>query len=173
MSARRIVALVGLLALTGCEGAPKSGVVGTPAPSLTEAEVAALKPVRTQTVYVPVYSHVNTGNVGAAFNLAVTLAVRNTDASTSIVLTAVDYHDTSGRKVRSWLERPVRLGPMATFEVFVREDDTTGGVGASFRVTWLAESAVSEPLVEAVHAGTASAQGISFVTRGVALETPR
>jgi hypothetical protein len=99
--------------------------------------------------------------------LAVTLAVRNTDAELPVIITTIDYHDTSGKRVKRWLERPVKLAPLAAYEVFVREDDTTGGVGASFRVGWVADAGASPPLAEAVHAGTLSGQGVSFITHGV------
>jgi hypothetical protein len=137
--------------------------------ALTDAEFAAIAVEQLREIYTPSYSHINIGHSGAAFPLAVTLAVRNTDAESAIVLYSVDYFDTAGTRVRKCLDRPVRLPAMATYEVFVGEDDVTGGVGASFRMTWTADASVSEPLVEAVHTGTGSGQGVSFVTRGVAV----
>ncbi len=179
---RVLILSVGLLLyldLAGCsqsssepgESQPAaSGVVTGATDALSESDTAKLDLSGERIVYVPVYSHINTGNARALFNLAVTLAVRNTDAETPLILTALDYYDTTGRKARTWLERPVRLAPMSAFEVYIRENDTSGGLGASFRVRWVpASERQSAPVIQAVHAGTASAQGISFVTEGVAL----
>ena len=51
-------------------------------------------------------------------------------------------------------------------EFFVKESDTSGGVSASFLVEWVAEQAVTAPVVESVMIGTASTQGISFTCPG-------
>lgn len=48
----------------------------------------------------------------------------------------------------------------------MREDDSRGGAGANFLVDWGAEQPISEPVVEAVMIGTASQQGISFISPG-------
>lgn len=119
-----------------------------------------------QTLYVPVYSHIYGGNRERPFNLAVTLSIRNTDMSGSIRITVVEYYNSEGAMVKKYLDREVRLGPLATLRYVVRESDTTGGSGANFIVRWQAESAVSPPLVESVMIGTQSQQGISFTSRG-------
>ena len=63
-----------------------------------------------QFLYVPVYSHIYTGDKERPFNLAVTLSIRNTDPRSSLRLTAVDYYDTEGRLVRSYLDAPREPG---------------------------------------------------------------
>ncbi len=125
-----------------------------------------IEAVTGQTIYVPIYSHVYTSNDARPFNLAVTLGVRNTDSSAPIILNSVRYYNSDGRLVRDYQERPVRLAPLAAAEYFIRERDTSGGLGASFLVEWVAEQDVSVPVVEAVMIGTASTQGISFITEG-------
>jgi hypothetical protein len=102
----------------------------------------------------------------------VTLSVRNTDRAEAVYLTAVRYHDSDGRLVRDELPRPVRLAPLAAVEFFVRESDTSGGSSASFLVAWRAARPVSEPVIEAVMAGTSMNQGISFTSPGRVVDEP-
>lgn len=39
----------------------------------------------------------------------------------------VDYYDSTGEKIRTYLEQPLELAPLASFEVVVPTDDQTGG----------------------------------------------
>jgi hypothetical protein len=127
---------------------------------------ADLKGVAGQTIYVPVYSQIPIGDKGHPFALSVTLSVRNTDRAQPIVVTAVRYYDQDGQLAREFLTKPLRVAPMAALEYFVQERDSSGGSSASFLVEWVAEQQVSKPAVEAVMAGTAGNQGISFTTSG-------
>jgi hypothetical protein len=119
-----------------------------------------------QTVYVPVYSHIYSGNRERPFDLAVTLSIRNTDLNKSISLAAVDYYDSDGKLVKQYLESSQLLGPMASIRYVVKESDTSGGSGANFVVKWNAETSVNQPVIESVMIGTQSQQGISFTSRG-------
>jgi hypothetical protein len=92
--------------------------------------------------------------------------VRNTDRRAPIVVAAVDYYDHDGQLVRKYLQKPVRIAPLAAMEYFVRERDTSGGQSASFVVEWVAEQSVTAPVVEAVMIGTAVSQGVSFTCIG-------
>jgi len=118
-----------------------------------------------QTLYVPVYSHIYWGAKVRPFNLACTLSVRNTDTAATITVTSVDYYDTEGRKIRAFLDRPLKLGPLATREFYIGEEDTVGGSGANFLVRWSAETPANAPLVECVMIGVRSGQGVSFTSR--------
>jgi hypothetical protein len=119
-----------------------------------------------QTVYVPAYSHIFFGDRGAAFNLATTLSVRNVDPEHSLSVTSADYYDSGGRLLKKHLDRPVVLKPLASFEIFVPESDTSGGFGASFLVRWKSEKPIAAPIVECLMIGARSGQGISFVSPG-------
>lgn len=119
-----------------------------------------------QTVYVPVYSHVLIGPRGLAFNLAVTLAIRNTDPKNPITVTTADYYDTDGKLVKRFIKSPLKLNPMASTHLLIEEADTSGGIGANFIVRWNAEKEVNAPIVESVMIGGRSGQGISFVSPG-------
>lgn len=130
------------------------------------AVVAAPPKTSGQTVYVPVYSHIYSGNRERTFDLAVILSIRNTDMTESISLAAVDYYDSQGTLVKHYLESSQVLGPMGSIRYVVKESDTSGGSGANFVVKWKAENTVNPPVIESVMIGTQSQQGISFTSRG-------
>lgn len=119
-----------------------------------------------QLVYVPIYSHVYHIDRSRPFNLTATLSVRNTDTSLPISLRSVDYYDTQGNLVESFLEEEIVLDPLASVDYVVDEHDVRGGSGANFLVEWSAATSVTQPIVEAVMVSTRSYQGISFLTKG-------
>lgn len=116
-----------------------------------------------QTLYVATYSHVYFGHEKRHFNLACTLSIRNVDTRSPIILTAVDYHNTAGDLVRTFVDQPRTLAPLETVDFYTEERDTTGGSGANFIVRWGSPTVVNAPVVEAVMIGVAEGQGISFV----------
>lgn len=128
-------------------------------------ELLAAHPVQGQTVYVPVYSHVYHED-GKPHLLTITLSVRNTSIDQQIIVTSVRYYDTKGNEVKSHLDKPLPLGPLATTEFLIERDDTSGGSGANFLVEWVSNEPVTEPIIEAVMIDTSSQQGISFARSG-------
>lgn len=122
-----------------------------------------------QTVYVSAYSHIYSGAQGRPFLLAVTLSIRNVDPDRGLRVTSVDYHDTAGKRLHSFLEGPVTLGPLASVRYIIPENDRSGGSGANFMVCWEADQPVNPPIIETVMIGTKSGQGISFTSRGRAI----
>jgi len=121
---------------------------------------------KVRTVYVPVYSHVYTGNRALPVNLATTLSIRNTDLSNRITVDSAEYFNSAGKMIRRMLAKPVTLGPLASTSIFIKEKDTTGGFGASFLVRWHATREVSPPVIECLMIGAYSGLGISFVSPG-------
>ena len=121
-----------------------------------------------QTVYVPLYSHIYVDERfrDKPFNLTATLSIRNTDPEIGIKLIAVDYYDSSGKKLRSYLDNPVAVPPLGSTRYIVQDSDTAGGSGAKFLVKWSAQKGVAEPIIESIMIGTKMQQGISFVSRG-------
>lgn len=126
-------------------------------------------------IYVPIYSHIYIRDQSRTINLTATLSIRNTDLQNPIRITSARYYGTNGALVREYVKEPLRLAPMASTDFVVAEEDATGGSGANFIVEWGAGAEVTEPVVEAVMIGTASQQGISFVSTGRVLkeQTPR
>jgi len=122
-----------------------------------------------QTVYVPAYSHIYSGNREVPFLLTVTLSIRNIDLNHPITITAVNYYETQGKFLRKYLDKPIDLGPLESTRYVVPEKDTAGGSGANFLVEWKSEKAVNPPIIESVMIGTQVQQGISFISRGQAI----
>ncbi len=122
---------------------------------------------RGETVYVPVYSHIYTGNREQLYQLTVTLSLRNIDPNHSLSLITVDYYETQGKILKKYLEKPLVLGPLESTRYVVPLKDTKGGSGANFIVIWKSERNVNQPIIESVMIGTQSQQGISFTSRGV------
>ena len=122
-------------------------------------------PVR-QLVYVPVYSHVYYQG-GSPYSLETTLSIRNTDFDEAVYLKSVKYFDTSGKLVKTHLDRAIKLAPLQTIEFLVERQDSSGGSGANFLVEWWAERQVDKPVIEAVMVGTVGTQGICFGRTGI------
>ncbi|MFG0256235.1 MAG: DUF3124 domain-containing protein [Rhodopirellula sp. JB053] len=133
-----------------------------------EIDAMPWHPVEGQRLYVPAYSHVY-HREGAPYDLTVTLYIRNTDVEHEIVVTSVRYFDTSGKEIRSMLNKPLKLAPLASTEFVIKREDKAGGSGASFIVEWGAGTEVNQPIVETVMIDTKGQQGISFVASSVIL----
>ncbi len=126
-----------------------------------------------QSIHVPVYSHVYYGNKEHPFALAVTLSVRNSSAHEPIMLDEVRYVGTQGETLRAFASNGIVVPPLSGVRFVVAENDLSGGSGARFVVRWHSEQPVFSPIIEGVMIGTASSQGISFVTQPVVLEGRR
>lgn len=136
-------------------------------PEVTHVEEESSLPAAgpSRRTYVPAHSHVY-GGEGEPLLLTVTLAVRNTDPDHAIRIHSARYYDTSGKLLKDFLAKPLRIGPLATVEYLVSESDTAGGSGANFIVEWTAAENVNAPIIEAVMIGASGGQGISFVQQG-------
>ncbi|BBD68059.1 hypothetical protein NIES4072_46290 [Nostoc commune NIES-4072] len=168
---RYIYLAIAVIFLASCQSAkipPKSqpdAITATPLQKIVTVD-KNFKIASGQTVYVPVYSHIYHHNRQEIFELAVTLSIRNTDLTNAIVITSVRYYNSEGKLVKQYLERPIQLDALASTDFFINRNDTTGGLGANFIVEWVAQTEISEPIVEAVMIGTDFQQGISFISPG-------
>lgn len=121
------------------------------------------------TVYVPIYSHIYSSTKDSQFLLTATLSIRNTSFSDTLFVGTIDYYNTRGDLVRSYLESPIYLGPMATIDYVVDEQDDLGGSGANFIVSWSANNPTINPVIQAVMISTNGQQGVSFSVDGVSI----
>lgn len=137
---------------------------------VTVLAAAPAAAVQGQTLYVPVYSEIFDSDTNRAFQLTVTLSLRNSDRQQPIVITALDYYNSGGDRIVTYLDAPIQLGPLASTEVVVDRTNVTGGVGANFIVAWQSAAPVSAPVIEAVMISTASQQGMSFVSPARVIE---
>jgi hypothetical protein len=120
---------------------------------------------------LPVYSHIYSRGARLTFDLTATMTVRNTDRQAEIILTRVSYYDMNGSLVPRVPDSPLRFGALTTTDFVIEESDRTGGTAPSFIVEWIADSPVSDPIIQSVMIGTISQQGISFLGNGKVLES--
>lgn len=157
--------LCAVLALTCCRQPGKPPVkVRTYATAAIRFDTLAHR----ERVYVPIYSEIYYSGEDQYFALLTTLSVRNTSMVDSMYVGTVDYYDTHGAKLKSYLDRPIVLGPLQTVEFGVNYADR-GGSGANFIVAWGAARRSLRPMIQSVMIGTAYNQGISFVSDGVTI----
>jgi len=126
-----------------------------------------------QSIYVPAYSHIYSGNSERPFLLTVTLSIRNMDPDHRIKITGVDYYETQGKLLKKYIDTPVILNPLESLRYIIPERDKSGGSGANFVVEWKSDNRVNPPIVESIMIGTQTQQGISFTSRGRVLFKPR
>jgi len=126
--------------------------------------------VEGQEIYVPAYSSIKSVDGSKDILLSVNLSVRNTDPSNSIILSYVDFYNTQGQISKKFLSRPTKIGPMATKYFHISQSDTIGGIGANFYLEWLADTAVNEPVVEAIMIGSSGTQGYSWSSDGLVVK---
>ena len=129
-----------------------------------------IKLVTSQTLYVPIYSHIYSGVKARPFDLAAILSIRNTDPKYPITIVSVSYYDSDGKLVKDYLTEPVTLNHLQSTRYIITEGDRSGGSGANFIVKWKSTRKVNPPIVEGVMIGTRSGQGISFVSRSQVIE---
>jgi hypothetical protein len=137
-----------------------------------QEETSDIALARGQTVYVPAYSHIYSGDRERQIPLTVTLSIRNTDPENRIELQMVDYYDSHGERLEAYLKRPKSLGPMSTVRYVIKQSDLSGGSGANFLVRWVSEKPVNIPIIETINISAMSSLGISFTTRGRAIRMP-
>jgi hypothetical protein len=135
-----------------------------PPQSLNAGEKAGLSDG--QTIYVPAYSHIYSGNREIPFLLTVTLSIRNIDPNHHIKLTLVDYYETQGKLLKKYIDTPLILKPLESSRYIIPESDKSGGSGANFIVQWTSDKFINPPIVESIMIGTQSGQGVSFTSRG-------
>ncbi|MDA8692933.1 DUF3124 domain-containing protein [Saprospiraceae bacterium] len=120
-------------------------------------------------VYVPIYSDIYIDIQNQSSLLAATLSIRNTSFEDSLFLTKIDYYDTSGLKVRSYLDNAISLPPMGTVNYVIEKDDDTGGPGANFIVELNAKNEKVKPLIQAIMIGENGNKGFAFATDGYSI----
>jgi hypothetical protein len=161
---RRLCALCCLILLTACAESPAADAI-TPAP-VDVVDLASLDVVAGQTIYVPAYSELYFTDERSTWSFAITLAIHNADLAGDIYITSVRYYNDDGDFVRDFVIDPVVLPALGTRAFVIEERDRSGGVGANFIVEWVAESAVTPPVVEAVMISAARQQGLSLISPG-------
>ena len=121
-------------------------------------------------IYVPIYSDIYIDQINQKVLLAATLSIRNTSFSDSLYISKIDYFNTEGQLVRSYIENLISLPPMATINYVIEREDDTGGPGANFIVELNSQSLNAKPLIQAIMVGQTGNKGFSFSTDGYSIK---
>jgi hypothetical protein len=129
------------------------------------AGVAAgqVKLVKGQTLYLPVATSYVTDEY--SFNVNATIFIHNADPDHAINIVKMDFYNTSGKLVETYLQQPLKLNPSAGTRLHVK-NTVTGeeGTAAHFVIQWQADTKVVEPLVRGLLMGARGTRGYSFDT---------
>jgi hypothetical protein len=112
-------------------------------------------------VYVSAYSKIFAGPKGVTVSLTSLLSIRNTDSKFPITILRMDYYDSEGRLIRSFIEKPIQVRPLGSIHYYLNQH-TEGGPGAKFIVTWCSQEPVNKPIIESLMSDRSGTQGISF-----------
>ncbi|WP_235297905.1 DUF3124 domain-containing protein [Portibacter marinus] len=121
------------------------------------------------TVYIPIYSDIYSESRLKSTLLTATLSIRSTSLKDTTYINNIDYYNTKGDLVKSFIDRTLVLEPMQSIDYVIDRDDNTGGVGANFIVTW-GSSRNTQPLFQAVMIGRSGQHGLAFMTEGVSIK---
>ena len=122
-------------------------------------------------IYVPIYSDIYVDQQNQSVLLAATLSIRNTSYKDSLFISKIDYFDTKGDMVRSYIDNVISIPPMATVNYVVDKNDDTGGPGANFIVELNAKTKNVDPIIQAVMIGQTGNKGFSFTTEGYVVKS--
>ncbi len=120
-------------------------------------------------IYVPIYSDIYIDELDQNSLLSATLSIRNTSLADSLFVSTIDYFNTEGQLVRSYIDQPIALTPMATVNYVIEKNDTAGGPGANFIVKLYSNENVN-PLIQAVMIGENGNKGFAFATDGYSIQ---
>ena len=173
MSIRHLFISISLLMLVGCNPPVQDPNVmysdeqQDPIEELQKAnEVDRSQFKYKQTFYVPIYSDIYTDSDNRKVLLSATLSVRNTTLKKSLYINKIDYYDTAGNFVKSYLNSPVKLPAMGTLNYIVEKEEDKGGSGANFIIEVEGVDDTVTPVIEAVMIGSFSNKAFAFSTEG-------
>ena len=126
-------------------------------------------PSKIHEVYVPIYSDIYNQTRDSRTLLTATLSIRNTSSKDSLFINKIDYFNTQGDLVRSYIDQTIYLRPMETIDYVIEQQDDSGGSGANFIIHWYGKKKLN-PLFQAVMVGGLGSQAFSFTTEGVNVE---
>ena len=167
-----VLLIASLVMLSGCEQTQNPNVM------LSEGQKDPIKELELtsdvdrsqftykQTFYVPIYSEIYTDRYNRKVLLSATLSVRNTTLKKPLFINKIDYDDTHGNFVKSYLDKPIELPAMGTLNYIVEKEEDKGGSGAKFIIEVEGVDETVKPVIEAVMIGNFSNKGFAFSTQG-------
>ena len=166
----KLLSVILLLAFTSCVDSDPN--VNTKGEDIMDSLLVADNATHQEyqdTVYVPIYSDIYSESRQKSILLTATLSIRSTSLVDTTYINFIDYYDTQGNKIRSYVDDALMLKPMASLDYVIDREDATGGTGANFLVGWSAKKD-TRPLIEAVMISTSGQHGLSFITKGMSLK---
>lgn len=118
------------------------------------------------TIYVPIYSDIYVSTSNPKHLLAATLSIRNTSLQDSLYISKIDYYNTEGDLVRSYLDNSILLSPMASIDYVIEREDVSGGSGANFILMLSANKKTMNPIIQGVMVGDDGDKIFAFTTNG-------
>ncbi len=122
------------------------------------------------TIYVPIYSNIYLDEADQKGLLSATLSIRNTSYQDSLFISKIDYFNTEGHLVKSYLDHSISIRPMATVNYVIDREDDSGGWGANFIVALSAKNPDMKPLIQAVMIGHTGNRNFAFSTDGYSIK---
>jgi hypothetical protein len=162
-----------VLLLAGCREKKTVEEALLPSARYHYVEVDTAKLARSHLVYVPIYSEIYDLSGHHRQSLTATLSVRNAHVRDTMYVHEINYFDSQGKQLRSYLKKDIMLLPLEAAEFVVEHKEKEGGVGACFVVHWSTDSEYLQSVIQAVMLSTLGQQGISFLSEGVTVETTR
>lgn len=160
-----------LLTLAGCTSSPPDLSSIDPVNwAQRKAVLQERDSLESATSYLSVYSEIYGKTEHVTHLLTVTVSLRNPNISDSVFITAADYYNSAGKRIRSYFNHPIFLAPLETVDIIIDEEDKSGGTGANFLFNWHKPDGAHDPIFEAVMISTSGQQGLSFSTQGVKLQ---
>jgi hypothetical protein len=124
-----------------------------------------------QVLYLPVYSEIWHGDRVIDIKrpvkklVSALISIRNTSFKTPIRVFSASYYSTDGKLLTEYIQKPVLIAAMGTYELFVERKESEGGSGANFIIQWDSAVMTNPPIVEAVHADISSGSyALTFIT---------
>ncbi len=169
----RLLLLFALTVALGCKK-PNPNVTNTGEDELKSLELDRELSQSDKTfediIYIPIYSDIYIDKLNQNSLLSATLSIRNTSLNDSLFVSIIDYYDTDGDLVRSYIDNPIVLSPMATVNYVIEKEDSAGGAGANFIVK-LSSDRNLKPLIQAIMIGeNGNNKGFAFSTDGYSIK---
>lgn len=168
-----LILMISVGTLVSCEPDPENPTVHELDLDNKVVQEGMLNTNSSFTTYLPIYSSVYAISHNDVRSLTSTVSIHNMNLEDSLFVKKIDYFNTEGDLVRSYIDHPIFIKPMETVNIVVHQIDNLGGTGANFLIDWaLNDKSANPPLIEAVMISTSGQQGISFTTRGEIMDYP-
>ncbi len=128
--------------------------------------IASYDSLANGSTYLSVYSEIYTYSENDFRPMTATISMRNTNRTDTVFANKIEYFNTHGTLVKSYIDNSIFIAPMETVEIVIGQMDLEGGTGANFYFDWAIAQGVNAPFFEGIMVSHTGAQAFSFVTQG-------